>query len=188
MEADWSVEVGPGLPCIECKWDGFVDLRNFPSMTERLEEAVQHPALRVALLGLNSASSSLFTTKCDAWKLDEDAIDPSEFAAFKEAAYAGFASYIDVVKPDPAALGSFALHEKLARDVTADCRSLDLRQGRIDVVLRSAITDYEPAYGLTLYAAGCGANPESAYKAWQAILAAAVAATIAAARTPGAGE
>ena len=188
MEADWSVEIGPGLPCIECKWDGFFDLWKFPSMIERLEEAAQHPALRVALLKLNSANSSVFTTKCDAWELDRDAIDPSEFAAPTHAICSGFASYIDVVKRDPAAVGSFAFHEHWVRDLTAECRVLDVRQGRLDVILRSAITDHEPGYGLTLYAAGCGANPEAAYSAWQVVLAAAVAATIAAARTQGAGE
>ncbi|HEX5236131.1 MAG TPA: hypothetical protein VFW25_12465 [Silvibacterium sp.] len=189
MEADWSVEIGAELPCIDCKWDGFVDLRSSHRTIDYVGEAAQHPALREALLALNKANSAVFTTKCDTWELDENDIDTSEFATTREAARAGFASYIDILKGHPATLISFAFHEQWVRDLTADCRSVDLPHGRVDVVLRSATTNRIHAYGLTLYAAGCGANQAAAYRSWKAILAAAVAATIAAAaRTQPAGE
>ena len=184
MEADWSVEIGSGLPVIDASWGGFVDLRSSPEKIDEIEEARQHPALREALLVLNSAGSPVFTTKCDCWRLPESEIDPDEFAARREMARAGFASYIDVVARDPSRFASFELHAHQVRELTSDLRRLDLRQGRVDLVLRAAAFKEQNGFGITLYAAGCGATEGSAYVAWQPLLGAAVAATIAAAAHP----
>src|SRR5690242_15140068 len=107
MEADWSVEIGPGLPVIDAAWDGFVDLRSSPEKIHAIVEARQHPALREALLMLNGAGSPVFTTKCDCWRLPVAEIDPDEFGATREIARVGFASYIDVVERDPSRFASF---------------------------------------------------------------------------------
>ncbi len=184
MEADWSVEIGPGLPVIEAAWDGFVDLRSSPGKIDEIEEARGYPALREALLVLNGHDSPLFTTKCDCWRLPGDEIDPDEFSATRETARAGFASYMDVVARDPSRFASFELHAHRVRELTSDLRRLDLRQGRVDLVLRTAAFNEQNGFGITLYAAGCGATEESAYLAWQAVLGAAVAATIAATAHP----
>jgi hypothetical protein len=79
MEADWSVEVGLGLPTIDGLWEGFLDLRTTPSAIDGIEEALQHRALRETLLVLNAANSLMFTTKCDTWELTEQEIDCDEF-------------------------------------------------------------------------------------------------------------
>jgi len=184
MEADWSVEIGPDLPVIDAAWDGFVDLRSSPEKTDEIEEARQHPALREALLELNSARSPLFTTKCDCWMLPEEDIDPDEFASAGATARTGFASYIDVVERDSSRFASFEFHERRARELTSDLQKLELRQGRVDLVLRAAAFNEQSGFGCTLYAAGCGATKAEAYVAWQAVLVAAVAATIAAAAHP----
>jgi len=183
METDWSVEIGPGLPVIDAAWDGFVDLRSSPEKVGEIVEARQHPALREALLLLNGAGSPLFTTKCDCWALAGAEIDPDEFAASRETARVGFASYIDVVERDPSRFGSFEFHERWVREITSALRALDFPQGRVDVVVRAAAKQ-ESGFGLTLYAAGCGADHGAALLVWERILAAAVAATIAAASHP----
>ena len=184
MEADWSVEIGPGLPVIDVAWNGFIDLQSSPERTDEIEEARQHPAVREALLVLNSARSPLFTTKCDCWALSESEIDPDEFAATREMARVGFASYIDVVERDPFRFASFDLHEKRVRELASNLRKTDLLSGRVDVVVRAAVLKAQNGFGITLYAAGCGATEGSAYVAWQAVLGAAIAATIAAASHP----
>jgi hypothetical protein len=179
MEADWSVEIGPDLPSIDASWPGFVDLRVSTNAIDEIREAAQFPALRNALFLFNSGNSPVFTVKCDAWALDEGEIDPDEFGALRDEACVGFASYVDIVERDPMKFTSFQHHEQRAREVVTHLHALHLGAGRIDLVLRNAFVDGESGFGITLYAAGCGSDPESARKAWEAVLAAAVAATIA---------
>jgi hypothetical protein len=176
MEADWSVEIGPGLPCIDGSWEGFIDLRAAAKAVDTIHESMEHPALRSALLVLNAANSPVFTTKCDIWALAEADIDPYEFGATDDQARAGFASYIDILERDAARFASFTFHEKRIRNLTAHVRELDLRQGRMDLVLRAATMKEQSGYGLSLYAAGCGADSASAYESWKQVLAAAAAA------------
>ena len=178
MEADWSVEIGPDLPSIDGSWEGFIDLRAAPSAVDSLPEATKLPALRAALLALNAANSQVFTTKCDAWALPGEDIDPYEFGASAEQARSGFASYIDILERDAASFASFTFHERRGRELTAHLRGLDLPRGRVDCVLRAAFMQGQSGYGLTLYAAGCGADDASAYASWKQVLAAAAAATI----------
>ncbi len=179
MEADWSVEIGAGLPVIDVAWDGFLDLRSFPERIDGIEEARRHPALRGALLAFNSGDPTVFTTKCDCWKLEGAEIDPDEFAASRETASMGFASYIDVVDREPGRFASLALHEQRARAIASILHALNLRTGRVDLVVRAADLNERSGFGMTLYAAGCGANDAGAYAAWNAVLVSAVAATIA---------
>jgi hypothetical protein len=178
MEADWAAEVGPDLPSIDVPWEGFVDLRQDPSAVLALAEAAAHPALRESVLALNTGHSPVLTAKCDAWALASDEIDPDEFAAQAEQAREGFASYIDMLQRDPARLASFEYHERWVRGLTDRLRRISLPNGRVDLVIRPASTDSSPGYGLTLYAAACGGGVTTAYASWEAVLRAAVTATI----------
>ena len=188
MEADWSVEIGPGLSCIEGSWADFVDLRTSPHAIDALEEA-RHHALRTALVEFNANDSPVFTSKCDTWGLAGEEIDPDEFAASVDNARVGFASYLDVLQRDATQFSSFEFHERRGRYLVNHLRLLAVEHGRVDIVLRAAVTKEGSGYGLTLYAAGCGADEASAYTAWQTLLAAVVAATIAPApHFPRAGE
>lgn len=184
MEADWCVEVGRDLPIIEGYWPGFVDLRRSWDAIEKVQEARQHPALRDALSALNSERSPLFTTKCDAWPLAAEEIDPDEFAASSQTTGAGFASYIDVLERDATRFASFEFHERRARAIAAILRKVHLAQGRADIAVRRAYLQETSGFGVTLYAAGCGVDRAVAYGEWTAALAATVAATIAAAAEP----
>jgi hypothetical protein len=194
MEADWAAEIGPDLPCITVPWEGFLDLRNTdlrqnPSAIDGIEEAAAHPALREALIALNSPPSPLFTAKCDLWTLSQSEIDPDEFASSLEDTHHGTASYIDVLCRELTAFSSFEFHERWARRLTDLLRTRALSNGRVEIVLRPSLVDEHPGFGLTLYAAGCGASLIAAREAWQTVLSAAVAATISAVSLlPPAGE
>src|SRR5271157_3668464 len=115
METDWAAEVGPDLPSVDVPWEGFVDLRLAPAALQAIEEATDHPALRQALIALNSKASIVFTTKCDTWSLSSSEVDHDEFGSLAEDAHYGFASYIDVLQIDRGNLASFELHERWVR-------------------------------------------------------------------------
>lgn len=188
MEADWSVEIGPDLPCIDVLWEGFIDLRTRLTDIRAVQET-QHFALHEALLALNSKSSPLLTSKCDVWSLASDEIDADEFDTNSENARVGFAAYIDILERDPACFASFAFHEKFCVELVSQLRRCALRQCRVECVLRAARLNEKHGYGVTLYAAGSGVDEDGAYTAWQSSLSAAVAATIAiATHAPHSGE
>ena len=98
MEADWELELGGESPVIEARSPGFVDLRLHPEHASRLPEAAALPALAQALEVLNSATSPLWTSKCDVWPV----ADMAEFDADELDAPPGFAAhaiggYIDLL-------------------------------------------------------------------------------------------
>lgn len=188
MEADWSVEIGPDLPLIDGSWEGYVDLRASRGAIERIDEGRQYPALRDALLQFNSEDSPVFTTKSDAWTVPGEEIDPDELAATSLTAQVGFASYIDVLGCDAERFTSFEFHERWVREITNVLRGHNLRQCRADIVVRRAYFNKSSGVGLSLYVSGCGATDANAAAAWQAALAATVAATIATARHQVSGE
>lgn len=185
MEADWSVEIGASLPSIDLPWDGFVDPRRTPSALHSIVETAGHPALREAILRLNSQPSPVFTIKCDLWKLTAAEIDPDEFGALHDDAHEGFASYIDILQLNPERFSSFEFHERWVRELTDHLKSIMLFNARIDFVVRAANNESRPGYGVTLYAAGCGSGASEAYASWEAVLTAAVTATISVDSPPG---
>jgi hypothetical protein len=175
MEADWSAEIGPGLPTIDADWPGFIDLRGHPEALLQIPEAAPFPALREALTSLNAPNSPLMTAKCDIWTLNPDELDPSEFDCPQAEASTGTACYIDILLRDPGSSKSFAHHETWVRAVTTHLRTLPITHGRVDLVVRAA----HPGFGITLYAAGCGTDTAAAQTAWEAVVRAAVTVTIA---------
>jgi hypothetical protein len=178
MEADWSVEIGADLPRIVVPWadEGlcFVDLAGsadpaqlIAQTTAQLAEQWSHAALAKALLALNAPNSTVFTSKCDAWPLQADEIDPLEFDANSPAS-TGSACYIDIIFRDSAAFGSFEWHETWLRRTTQHLRTLPLRSARIELVLRQAEVEAAEGFAITLYAMGCGADSNAANTAWSA--------------------
>lgn len=178
MEADWSVEIGRGLPCITIPWDGFIDLGHSPAAVQAIEEAIGNPALRKALMALNSTTAAVLTTKCDIWTLTGSEIDPDEFGASAGDAVTGFASYIDILQRDRDKLESFEFHERWVRSLTHQLRAYALSNSRVEFVVRPANIDSSAGFGITLYAAGCGADESTAYASWEAVLCEAVTATM----------
>jgi len=188
MEADWAVEVGADLPSIDVPWEGFIDLRCDPGAVVNIAEAVSSAALQQALITLNSNDSPVYTSKCDLWMLATSEIDPDEFGAQAADAVIGCASYIDVLLRDPKRLSSFEFYERWVRDLALQMRRQILSNGRVDLALRPAQVDSSSGYGLTLYAAGCGADAPSAEAAWQAVLLVATATTMSLSTSHGMGE
>ena len=178
MEADWAAEVGAGLPGIEADWAGFVDLRINPFRLSEIAEASEYPVLWEMLVDLNDAFSRVFSVKCDVWALGAEEIDPLEFDCVASGKIAGMASYIDIVLRDNFLLTPFAWHERWARAAVDRLRASPLRAGRVDLVIRAARAGGREGFGITLYAAGCGADTQAARGAWEGILRAGVAATM----------
>ena len=178
MEADWEFEVGAdaavGLaaPVIEAHWPGFVDLHQAPARAWDLPETVQFPALGEALAKLNSADSSVWTSKCDLWEhLEPDEFDADELDAPSGCATHAMGCYIDLLprenwlSPDLATTDCKRMCELL--------RAVSLRCCRADLVVRRAfITPDLMELGITLYVTSCGESLAEAARAFQAALAA----------------
>jgi hypothetical protein len=178
MEADWSVEIGAELPVIAVPWEGFVDLRNTPSLANGIEETVTAPALAQALITLNAASSPVFTSKCDLWPLAPDDIDPLEFEARREEAQKGVACYIDIVARDAELFASFAAHEAWVRAATSELREIVLPQARAELVVRPSNIDHREGFAVTLFTAACAATVADAQSIFRTVLQTAITITM----------
>jgi hypothetical protein len=179
VEADWSAEIGEGLPVIDADWPGFVDLREDGLALAKIPEALAEPALHAALTKLNRPPPVVFTSKCDVWNLAADEMDVDEFGCTsREACIVGMASWIDVIAQDPHMFGSFAGQEAWVRRTAERLRTSNAPCGRVDLVVRAAIAGAQNGFGITLYAAGCGCDSDGARAAWEQVLSAAVAATM----------
>ncbi|HEY0796084.1 MAG TPA: hypothetical protein VGD64_09915 [Acidisarcina sp.] len=186
MEADWAVEIGAGLDCIDVPWSGedwgpgssceFIDLLAAPELSAsiaRIPEARDESALCSGLIRLNGPGSPVFTSKCDLWTLESGEIDSYELDAAGPV-IAGRASYIDFVFRDAARFASFDAHERWMRRVVDYLRQSALRSVRVDFVLRQAEVRGVEGFGISFYAIGCGPDGVSAALSWEAALAAAV--------------
>lgn len=178
MEADWAAEIGPRLDRIDSGWQGFIDLRADPEAIRGISEAAPGSALEVALATLNAPASAVFTCKCDRWPVPPEDMDPFEMESSREHARVGVASWIDIVARDASLFGSFAGHEAWARQTVQRLRGMPLPHGRVDLVIRAAMSRDDSGFGMTLYATGCGQDVVTAEAAWEAILRVAVAVTM----------
>jgi hypothetical protein len=170
VEADWAAEIGPGLDWIDADWPGFVDLRLHPEAINTIPEAAANLSLREVLALFNAGDSPVFTSKCDVWRLNAEEIDPLEFDCSAAEAETGMACWVDVIAVDQDLFASFSRHEAWVRRATERLRALPGSCGRADLVVRSAGCGGREGFGVTLYAAGCGADTPAAQRAWQAVL------------------
>lgn len=180
MEADWSVEIGEDLPRIVVPWaaDGYsyIDLRSHPEAAATLSETQAYPALRWALMDLNSPSSLVFTSKCDVWGVPPDDLDWLEMETTADNTKAGLACYIDLVRREGGAFASFLEQETWLRRTTTGLRATPSPCSRAELVLREvAVTGFDgeshDGFGVTLYITGCGRNVNAAQRNWGTALA-----------------
>jgi hypothetical protein len=179
MEADWSVELGATDPVITVPWAAcgedepkcrFVDLRLYPHLVAEIEEAQGRTALRSALVLLNGVTSQLWTAKCDVWNRGpeggDDPFDPYEMDAEPGETAFGAGSYIDVLPRDLEMSQWFDGQERWLRTVTERLRGVPARAARVELVLRRAVVDGIPGYGMTWFVEGCGETAQRAEQAW----------------------
>jgi hypothetical protein len=179
MEADWSVELAATDPVIAVPWAAsgddepncrFVDLRLYPHLVFEIEEAQGNLALRSALLLLNGVTSYLWTAKCDAWSSSpehgDDPFDPFEMDAEPGETVFGAGSYIDLLPRDLEISKGFDGQERWLRAVTERLRGTPASAARVELVLRRALVDAVPGYGVTWFVEGCGATAQRAEQAW----------------------
>jgi hypothetical protein len=178
VEADWSVEIGRGLPVIAVPWEGWVDLRKEPFRIREIPEAIAEPWLAQVLVSLNSQQSPVFTSKCDRWHLAAAEIDPFEFDAPQEDIRTGLACYIDILLRNQNAFASFDANEKWARSASVALRQFPMPQCRADFVLRPAVVNHQEGFGITFYLAACSKSEATAHTIFQTALNHAIIVTI----------
>ena len=169
MQADWEFEAGAGDPIIDAAWAGLVDLRRNPDHVFRISETDLLPALAPALLRLNSASSPVWTAKCDAWT--PEAIDSVELDAPAAQTACALACYIDLLPSDVTDWRTIAGMEAFCRHVCDLLRAIPARCCRGDLVVRRAVASAEKeSLGITAYLCGCGVSSTEAATALSAAI------------------
>jgi hypothetical protein len=175
MDADWSVDASADDPVVVVPWTdesggaGFVDLLSDQSAIHRLPEAVQHKAMREALLGLRSA-------KCDVWEILAEEME-SLAARFELApAGSGLGSYIDVLLTEEFAAAELAAYETWARQMVRaldEAASEDPRDEEgscAEFVVRPASLHGDWGYAVTVYVWSVGDDEGAVKERWNRAL------------------
>jgi len=177
MLSEWSAECASEDPWIEVPWqseDGalrWVDLRADPDALDEIHEADEHPALLAALRTLNATRSPVFTTKCDAWAMEEEELAAVRFDLMldDEVAQAGMVSYIDLLWRERGVFASRHRAEQMMHRMERLSRDLPASLAKVEFVLRPAVIDLDgvqEGYGVTVYVKGCGVDRYEAEQRW----------------------
>ena len=166
MDVDWEVEIGGDAPVIEAQWPGLIDLRLHSERIDEIIEVTSMPPLRALLLALNSARSPVWTSRCDVWEPEPNAMAcyvdmlPRErqlFADWKELERFCQA-LISRMVPKAGHLAQQNPHGSrayLAADESAEDTSLNL-------VIRRALIGENDGFGITAYFAAANKQDDSA--------------------------
>lgn len=191
MESDWSVAAGADDPVIETHWsdaasglawiDLHVDEELQRSRIAALPEAAALPVLARALALLNAPRGLVMTTKCDRWSMsDAELAELAEALDASPAAY-GFGSYIDVLMVHAIPMADFLLHEEWARTAARRCAALNVREARVEMVVRPAHKNGIWGFGVSVYCYASGADEAAAGIVWAEALEETIPVVIAAA-------
>jgi hypothetical protein len=157
MESDWEIEIGAGAPVIDAAWEGYIDLRVDSNRVAEVGEAAQFPALADALVRINSASSPVWTAKCDMWHVE--AFDADELDADGESATSALGCYIDLLPCNAQAFSTPDAAAEWCGRLCLQLRGHHARQCRADAVLRRAfLTPESVGLGVTTYLTACGST------------------------------
>jgi hypothetical protein len=172
MEADWEMEIGGSAPVIDAFWTGFEDLRRSPERASALSETQELSGLAEALVRLNGDTSSVWTSKCDVWELEE--LDPDELDAPIGSAENGIACYIDLLPRRDGDWAEPVQAEAWCKGICESIRAIPLGACRLDLVIRRAVfaPDDRSGLGITAYLSACGPNRGAATVVLQSALAA----------------
>jgi hypothetical protein len=181
MDADWSVDASADDPVIVVPWTdeaggaGFVDLVSDPGAIHLLPEAVQHGAIREALLRLNDISTGLRSAKCDVWVISAEEMRSLATRFELAAASRGLGSYVDVLSEGFAA-AELAVYETWARQMVralAEATSedpADEEASCAEFVVRPASHNGVWSYGVTMYVWSVGEDESAAKERWSRAL------------------
>ncbi|MGI8772387.1 MAG: hypothetical protein ACR2JE_13225 [Acidobacteriaceae bacterium] len=205
MDADWSVEAAAEDPVVVVPWpgepasaspskaqvSGFVDLRGDPgnkaenandvAAVDRLPEAVEHPALRQALLRLNDPNGCLRTAKCDVWEIDREEMESLQTRFDLAPARYGRGSYVDVLLAEGFAEAGLPAHEDWTRAMVRAAGEMDEvgeSASCAEFIVRPAHVDRAWGYAVTVYVWSVGNDAPSAEEHWTAALGEVVRAVI----------
>lgn len=156
MEADWEFEIGGGAPMIEAQWGGFIDLAAHPERVSEISECNDMAGLSDALLKLNAATSSVWTSKTDVFVPER--VDPDEMNAYDSETSAAIACYLDLLPRKAEPWSDAKRAEAFCRGLCGRLAVEPLRCCRVDVVVRSAMVEDAVELGATVYATACGAT------------------------------
>jgi hypothetical protein len=171
MEADWEMEIGGSAPVIDTSWTGFEDLRRSPERASALPETQELSGLAEALVRLNADTSSVWTSKCDVWELEE--LDPDELDAPIGSAVSGIACYIDLLPRRDGDWADPVQAEEWCKSICSSIRAIPLGSCRLDLIIRCAVIapDDRNGLGVTAYLSACGPNRGAATVVLQSALA-----------------
>ena len=164
MECDWEIEIAPDAPVIDAVWEGYLDLRANPQRVKYIGETAQLPALAEVLVRLNSASSPVWTAKCDVWPLE--IFDPDELEADRNTANSALGCYIDILPSRTQPWSTLDSIANWCRRLCLEMRGRLLRNCRADIIVRRACLNQESVgLGITAYLSACGPAANDAAKA-----------------------
>jgi len=168
MEADFSVELGPGDETLDFPWSDpeeklrYYDLKRQPELLLNLEESRQFPELGELLAAINSPASKLESAKCDAWFTIDLQPEDEIFGA-----PAKFGSYVDILFSEDACRYSFPEHEKFARAITQLLKRVPEIPAMAEFIIRRC--HYESGHEgfyFTFYLFGYGDDEAESRQRW----------------------
>jgi hypothetical protein len=172
MQADFSVELGPGDATLAVPWSDpddrlkYFDLRQNLAAIANIEEALTFPDLREFLSSVNSAPSNMKSAKCDAWFSEEITEEEAVFGAACK-----FASYVDLTFHRPEPQCSFTLHQAFAGRLIELLKRAPELPASVEVMIRRAHFEDSPSnvregFYFTVYVFGFGDDEQGARQSW----------------------
>jgi len=178
MQADYSIELGPGDPVLEMPWTAgqerpgeaaprYFDLKRHPDLLLYLPEAQRHPEMGKFLVRINAPGFPLETAKCDVWPSAELFPEEEIFGASCK-----FVCYVDLLFTAAGLRLSFEKHEALAKGLHGLLRRAPEMAAAAEFVVRRCYyhggPGQEPAAGfyMTAYVTGYGDAQEEARRRW----------------------
>lgn len=172
MDADYSVELGPGDPSLELPWrsdDGalqYHDLKRHPELLLYVDEANRYPELARFLSSLNSFTSIFATAKCDVWAEGELSEAEEIYGAPLK-----FGGYVDLLLEDGCAMrNDFEGHERLSRRAVELLAKAPEISAAAEFIIRRCYFqesgDAAAGYYWTAYIFGYGDDERDARKRW----------------------
>jgi hypothetical protein len=167
MEVEFSIELGHDDPVLDFPWTdppgklSYFDLKNFPELIGKVEEARGFQELADLLHVLNSGHSAFESAKCDAWATTELNAEEEIFAAPHK-----FGSYVDLVLSNVESRGSFPVHERFAKRFTELLRRAPDFNAAVELCVRRCFfggsEETRGGFYCTLYVSGYGDDEASA--------------------------